>query len=316
MTPSGLVIMAIFRPSPTLLKAQVGSLRAQTRTDWECLVGIDGRDPRTLLLLRELIDGDPRFEIREYEANVGHYRNFARLAEAAAVRHPGWVAFADQDDDWRPTKFEQLVPLLGGEVTGVTGQAQLVGGATTARRVTARKQVSLLSLLLDNQVTGSTSVFRGDVLERACPLPDPREASYHDHWFGVVSASMGQHLFVNDVVQDYVQHSANVLGEEMGGRIVRRTMNLVSGRNGAVRSLVDERWGWRVEMARELRTRIPAVRDRADLAAVAKGDFSMLLLRGVVRGVVRREVPTLRGASLTMGAVLARTTNSSIRGVG
>lgn len=279
MIAKGAIVMAVFRPLPALLERQVASLRAQTWSEWQCLVGIDGADPAASALLHELIDADPRFEIREYEVNVGHYRNFARLAEEVVVREPAWVAFADQDDDWRPNKLHQLVPLLRGEVTGVTGQARLVRDAVS-EGVTARKEVDLLSLVLDNQVTGSTSVFRGDVLQRACPFPSPRDASYHDHWMGVVSSAMGRHIFVDDVVQDYVQHATNVLGEEAGGRIAHRLRNLVASPSGTRHSLVEERWGWRVEMARQLLERIPEVRSHEGLVAVAEGGASSPVLRG------------------------------------
>lgn len=305
MISSGVLLMAVYQPASDLLQRQIESIRNQSLRDWVCLVGIDGTDASAAGLVSEVVGGDPRFLVHEFEDNVGHYLNFARLAELAAKRRPAWVAFADQDDEWYSDKLEKLLLVLEGGAFGVTGQARVVRDGQPVG-VTSRRSVPVGALLCDNQVTGSSTLFRGDVLLAGCPLPEPRKSSYHDHWFGVLSAALGRHEFVDDVVQDYVQHDANVLGEELGTRLRARFAQFLGSGQG-FRTLVDERWGWRVAMACVATERIPGAAADPAVAAFARGRMTVRLALFIVRAVLRSEVAPLRGFALIVGGTLSRT---------
>jgi len=212
---AGWIVLAAFHPAPRLFERQIASIAGQTLTDFRCLIGLDGRDSDTLALARGLVSEDARFEVREYETNLGFYRHFERLLTAVPTSAP-WVALSDQDDFWYPTRLARLVaPFADPSVSASTGQARVVtDDGRVVRENTSRRAVGLADLFLQNEVTGSLAVFRRDVVERAIPFPVcETKAAYHDHWLGVCAAALGEIKVLADPVQDYVQHSSNVVGE-------------------------------------------------------------------------------------------------------
>ena len=105
--------MAVYKPDEALLRIQVESIRRQTLGGWTCLIGIDGADELAVRAVTEAIGDDERFVVIEYPENVGHYRNFERIIQRAAIQDVDWIALADQDDRWSESKLERLVSALG-----------------------------------------------------------------------------------------------------------------------------------------------------------------------------------------------------------
>lgn len=292
VTSPGAVVMAVFRPNALLLARQVASLRAQTVTQWRCIVGIDGQDPEVHALLVELIDGDARFEIHDFEANVGVYRHFERLLRRVPNSSP-WVALADQDDFWDPDKFEILLAAMSRtDVSAVTGQARLVDTSGRKFGVTERRPGNVAQTLLRNQITGSLVMFRRSVLDLAFPFPPATDIAIHDHWLGVCAAASGRIELSRRSVQDYVQHERNVLGE-VRPTTVRETLGQVRA-NGGLRRHLDavsrERWGWRVSMARALQERSSSASERGDVRAVIAGRLTLPLCCLILSNVARRRL--------------------------
>ncbi|AEE44866.1 glycosyltransferase [Cellulomonas fimi] len=302
---TGYVVMAVFRPNPGHLAEQVMSLRAQTLTDWRCLVGIDGADPDAVRAVRSACEGDPRFTIIEHQINVGHYRQFERLL-GDVPRRAEWVALCDQDDVWCADKLERLTPLLAA-ASLAQGEAMAVS-QHGSRRSSRRTHLGLSALLTDNQVTGGFSVLSPDVLELALPFPAPTAAAYHDHWLGVCAHVLRGIATCHAVVQTYRQHDGNVIGEPVAGRLTSRMRRLV-GATGSVKpsALLDEirreRFGWRVRVARTVLARSePRDRDRAALEAYAGGTLTWRLVRLVTGDVLARRVPPARALALLVAA--------------
>lgn len=211
---TGVVVLAAYRPDPALFVVQLRSIRDQTRRDFRCLIGADGGQEQIRALVAEFVGDDPRFEVIGWDDNVGFYLNFERLL-AAVPRDVAWVALSDQDDRWFPDKLERLVPLLD-SVPLATGQARIVRwpGDEIVRERTERRVVSAEDLLFQNQVTGALTVLRRDLLDVALPFPRLHTVTQlHDHWLAMCASATGGYAVLDDVVQDYVQHGDNVVGE-------------------------------------------------------------------------------------------------------
>lgn len=210
----GSIVLAAFRPDPVLFARQLHSIRDQTHADFECLIGADGDEEAIRELANRTLDADARFRVVGFDDRVGFYRNFERLLGAIDPRS-GWIALSDQDDLWYPDKLETLLPELARH-TLVSGQARLVAhpsGAVIAES-TVRHDVEPVQLVINNQFTGSLSVFRPELLDLALPFPAlASRAQVHDHWLAVCAAALGGAHVVDTVVQDYVQHPGNALGE-------------------------------------------------------------------------------------------------------
>jgi hypothetical protein len=103
-------------------------------------------------------------------------------------------------------------------------------------------------LIIDNCVTGSPSVMRTSLLRLALPFPEPTDAAYHDHWLALCADVDGGTGILPDVVQNYQQHGANVIGEELGRSLVTRFAKLQGTSGGGLARQLDylsqHRFGW------------------------------------------------------------------------
>lgn len=309
LLPRGRICLAVYRPNLELLDRQIESIQNQSLTNWRCSVVIDGPDSKVRAHLEEKLVTDERFEIIVNELNLGHYRNFEKLVSRVRSDET-WFALADQDDFWLPEKLGLLVTTLcRSGATAVSGQAAVVAGDEVVSR-TRRRSVSVLSQLVDNQVTGSLAVFHRSVVDVALPFPQPTSAAYHDHWIGLVARTLGEVRYIQDVVQDYIQHSQNVLGEETGLRLGARIKRLFVAERGSERgtsalaTITWDRWGWRVTMAKALVERSQDT--PADISFVANEHRSLMRLAYALSScVLRRETPVLRTLALLIGAALS-----------
>ncbi|WP_460799744.1 glycosyltransferase [Microbacterium sp. GXF0217] len=211
--PSGTIVMAAYQPDPELFRRQLQSLRAQSVQDWTCVISVDGDRSPVAALVEEITGGDERFLVIGDDRRRGFYGNFEQALEAVPA-DAAWVALADQDDHWYPHKLATLLALLD-DCSLVSGQARLVTYPDGVELgVTDRADHGAASTVLINQFTGSLCVFERALLEDALPFPHPpSRVATHDHWLAVVAGARRGTAIVNEIVQDYVQHDANVYGD-------------------------------------------------------------------------------------------------------
>ena len=305
---NGWICLAAYRPNLELLAIQIDSIRKQTVTTWRCVIGVDGKDSVVRDAIIDMVAEDSRFTVHEFPVNVGFYRNFERLL---ASTPPGvdWVALSDQDDEWFPEKLETLLPFLK-HTSLAFGQAFVVDIARSRENpaIAVRRSAGLAAALIDNQVTGCMSVFRRDLVDLALPFPAETDAAFHDHWLGLCALVSDGVGVSSEPLQNYVQHGANVIGEERRSGLRSRLRRLAEvsnrGQSTGLDYISEHRWGWRVSMAKTLVHRVPSGRiaDLKVLSAVADDRLTPLLFRILARDVVAGRAPALRAAGLLLGA--------------
>ncbi|AHH93448.1 glycosyltransferase [Kutzneria albida] len=214
--PRVAVCLPAHQPSAELLSAQVDALRAQTHTNWVCLISDDASAPRARAAVRELIAGDERFVLVEHERHVGMFGNTER-ALGLVPADAQFVALSDQDVVWDKDKLESLL-------AGFTeDRVQLV--YSDARLLDERQHVltdslwgerpnqwqDLESLLLFNTVTSAAAMVRADLVrERVLPFPLTPPSMSHDHWLAVAALAAGRLSFVDRPLQTYRQRGGEV----------------------------------------------------------------------------------------------------------
>ncbi|MHA7262562.1 glycosyltransferase [Arthrobacter sp. TMN-37] len=299
----GVIAMAAYKPQADLFLRQLTSIQNQTVPNFVCLISADGDQEDVRRMVRDSVGSDPRFQVIGFDNRLGFYGNFERVL-GRVPDDAAWVSLSDQDDYWYPEKLERLLPHLRDHVL-VAGQARVVSSAApeVAISVTRRKNVPLDHLIIQNQFTGGQTVFRPELLKLALPFPRFDTLSQvHDHWLAVCAAAVGSAHIVDEVLQDYVQHTQNALGE-VGGRwsitsSFRRVRGLVTRyeKNFTVRSALNfyhrMSYGWRFAMLAALEERLPSdgASDWGARSAFAsagrRGSTSMALLQGVRSGAV------------------------------
>jgi hypothetical protein len=216
------ICMATFEPPIHLFRRQLESIRAQTHTNWVCVVSDDCSSPERFAALKSELAGDPRFAVTRSPRRLGFYENFERALSLAPVE-ARYVAMADQDDRWHPDKLEVLLGALG-EAKLVYSDARIVApdGRLLADTYWADRQNNhwdISSLLMANSVTGAASLFRRELLEHVLPFPPAQFGHFHDHWVGLTALALGDIAYVDRPLYDYVQHGGAVLGHAEANRM-------------------------------------------------------------------------------------------------
>lgn len=315
----GAICLAIYKPDLALLEKQIASIAGQTVDDWTCILGIDGADAATASEIRRLIEHDSRFVIHEFDNRVGFYRNFERILYLVPPRAQ-WIALSDQDDFWYEGKLKVLLAHLDG-ASLVSGQARIVSTPSESdgqqvRGQTDRAFFSVEELLLDNVISGALTVFRPDILQLALPFPEGTDVAYHDHWLGLCAALSKGIRTVPNIVQDYHQHEANVVGEEIGRTALSRFVRLrqrSTGLSEAAGYLVHHRLQWRVNMCRLALDRLASAesRDAKVLKAFTSDRSTFLMAILCARAFARGRCSRMRVAAIYVASLLA----PALRGV-
>ncbi len=156
------VVIAAYNRADTL-PAAIESVRAQTRADWEIVVGDDASTDDTPRVLRALAAREPRCRWVRLPRNRG--AGAARNAAIRLARGP-WVAILDADDAWDPEKLERQLAAVessSGAVWSYHGvrlrrQGDLVGELRPHPRWVTRL------LATDGEVIHTSVLYRRDAL--------------------------------------------------------------------------------------------------------------------------------------------------------
>jgi hypothetical protein len=229
------ICMATYEPPRELFRRQVESIRAQTLTDWICVVSDDCSDPAAVAAMEEAFAGDERFVLARSDRRRGFYANFER-ALALAPAGARYIAMADQDDAWHPDKLQTLVDAIGDAKLVYSDQRIIAEDGTpiadTYWGSRDNNHANLLSLLVANAVTGAASLFPRALLDDALPFPPAQFAHFHDHWVALTALALGDIRFVDRPLYDYVQHGTATLGHANANRMPGLRDRLTSLRRG------------------------------------------------------------------------------------
>lgn len=208
------ICLASFDPDLDLLRGQIDSIRAQSDTNWICVISDDDSQPESRLAIEGLVADDPRFVLSVSEQRRGFYLNFER-ALRLAPREAEFIALCDQDDVWYPDKLAALRGAIG-DAPLAYGDARLTdpSAAVLADSIWPKRRAntaSLASVLVANSVPGASALIRADVARRALPFPRVPGWPFHDRWLPAVALSAGPIVRVERPLYDYVQHEGAVL---------------------------------------------------------------------------------------------------------
>ena len=198
------------------LAEQLQSILNQTHPPDDIIVSDDGSSDSTLDIVAKFSSRDsgakkPQWTVQSRKKPLGVAGNFASALTKAQGE---FVALADQDDVWEPTRLERGlaqfragVLLAHSDATLIDEVGQRTGSLMSALRLTSGERRSLLSgnavdaLLRRNLVTGATTIIRASLLKQALPIP---EGWVHDEWLALVAAVQGGVVFSEESLIRYM----------------------------------------------------------------------------------------------------------------
>ncbi|MGO9607165.1 MAG: glycosyltransferase [Candidatus Binataceae bacterium] len=217
------ICMTTYNPRFDLFIKQLDSICQQTHENWICIINDDCSLPHIYEKIEEIANRNKRIVLYRNSERKGFYHNF----EVCLSRVPpeaDFVALSDQDDFWHVEKLATCLAAFQPKTTLVYCDMNIVdqdGNLLAPTYWTARKNnyTHFTTMLIANTVTGSACVFRSSLLPDILPFPPRFDDLYHDHWIAAVAMAKGRLGYVGQPLQDYVQHSSNVIGQWSPARV-------------------------------------------------------------------------------------------------
>lgn len=168
------VIMPTFNAG-RYLSASIESILGQTYQNLELLISDDGStDDRTLQILREYADKDPRVKVDYLEGNCGPGVARNNSIKRAQGRY---IAFCDSDDRWFQEKLEKQIALMEAKDCALTCTSYITCDADDEETgiVVAPKRITFKMMKHDNKVGCLTAVYDTKRLGQKYLMPEIRK---------------------------------------------------------------------------------------------------------------------------------------------
>lgn len=210
------ICMAVYNPTIEAFEKQIDSIIAQDHSNWILFVNDDCSNPETFEELKKVCSKDNRIQVFRNKENLGFYKNFETCLSRVGDSFP-FIALADQDDSWYPKKLIQLIrkinkgyTLVYGDICVKDSEGKIIEESFKNSRGNHFDKLGQLAAV--NTVSGASMLFKSEILPYILPFPFPVKALLHDQWISILASSIGAIGFVNESLQDYIQHDDNTLG--------------------------------------------------------------------------------------------------------
>lgn len=204
------------------LAEQLDSILAQTYPHWKLLVRDDGSKDTTPSILRAYQSSHPdRIQIvSDSEGNLGGFtQNFQRLCSLSSA--PA-IAFADQDDVWRPEKIARSVEtltdlqnqlevdtpiLVHHDFRHVDVDRNILSESFDRAHGNRKASPAAQRMPFSADVHGFSMMANRSLLDLS--LPFPKIAQGHDSILGCLASDAGVIEFIPEQLADYRKHGNN-----------------------------------------------------------------------------------------------------------
>jgi rhamnosyltransferase len=222
--PRVLVLLATFNGA-RFLREQMDSILRQEGVDVRIVASDDGSTDGTTEMLSEYAAADPRVRVLPSVAPTGRSAaNFARLLRDAPGAPEELVAFADQDDVWRPGKLARQARIIADGAGGVSSDVLAFDASGATHLIRKAFPQREFDYLCESPGPGSTFLLTAELAQQCrAVLADPAgpaaRMDYHD-WliYGVCRALGRRWVILDEPTLDYRQHDDNVMGANAGWR--------------------------------------------------------------------------------------------------
>ena len=218
------IVMATYNGA-SYLEEQIDSLLQNTITNWKLQICDDGSTDRTIDIARAYVEQYPdKISLVQNREQLGVTLNFLSGAKRA---EGDYIMCCDQDDVWLPDKIEKTLQKMKEQEKQsgtqcpiavftdaklVNSVLQTIGDSFFACNGLNTEHVDLPHLLMENKLLGCTVMFNRALAEKLVKLP--AMARYHDWWIGLIAATFGKVVYLDEATLLYRQHGGNVVGAQ------------------------------------------------------------------------------------------------------
>jgi glycosyltransferase involved in cell wall biosynthesis len=195
------------------------TVRRQTHTDWELLIGINGHpDPSPILrVIEEVAKGDPRVRVF-VQTTTGKPDSLNDLMTHVTT---DWVALLDVDDTWALTKLEEqvrILPTLHLE-TAVVGTfchyfGELSGGPTIPSGYIDPKVLATV-----NPIINSSSLTRRELCQWTGTYQGVED---YELWMKIALSGKKLYNIGKDLVGHRIHRQSSFNGKRQDVEVLRR----------------------------------------------------------------------------------------------
>jgi len=226
--PSSIAIaLPTYQPNLALFKQQINSILAQNyvtqqtkppKQSIEIIIQDDDSDEETIQQIKQFIQQIENIHFFQNEKNVGFYNNIESLLYRIGKGF-SYIAFSDQDDIWDSQKLEKQVDqLLKNKADLVYSDLEIVNEKLQQLQPSfwvnrSNHIYDYHALCINNVATGSTMLFKNELLSTLLPFPQQTGKVYHDHWIAAFLKNKHYRVhYINESLVQYIQHGDNVTG--------------------------------------------------------------------------------------------------------
>lgn len=209
------------------LSYQLDSLLRQTYQNFVIFIGDDDSTDNTLDIIKHYTSRYPDkiVLLRNDKKYSSAQRNFMRIFEyVTKLSEFKYYMFCDQDDVWHDSKIEKTYNkiknvekkypkkpvLIHTDLRVVDAELNVIGNSFWKYRNLNPERKSLNRLLIQNNVTGCTMMWNGELSNIV--LCGGSNMGMHDWWFALCASAFGKIDFIEEPLIDYRQHGNNVIG--------------------------------------------------------------------------------------------------------
>lgn len=197
------VVLAVFN-GEEWLRSQLDSIAAQTHLPDAIFIADDGSSDGSTKIINEfsvtsivhchVLNGLPR---------LGVTRNFERLLYAASGYD--YIFLSDQDDEWFPSKIEQMLECFDDTGAGLlVCDAIIIDAEGNDIGETWLERLRGHGLSMRAHGLGCASALTGKLLRAALPIP---KGKAHDTWLHYVADKLGLRYVLVETLMQYRVHS-------------------------------------------------------------------------------------------------------------
>lgn len=238
-TPRVLVLMAAYNGRPWI-EEQVASILAQQGVEVSLVISDDGSTDGTRECLAELAARHPNVVLSPPTAPSGSAAaNFTRLLVEADLGQADYVALADQDDVWLPSKLERACRCLADDpgVDGYSSNVDALFEDGRRKRLDKASPQRAWDHYFESPGPGCSFVLSRRLMAGLVPLLTQlrqrggRLFAYHDWFIYAYARHAGFRWFIDPAsTMLYRQHGGNVVGANVGLRSsLRRLQRMRDG---------------------------------------------------------------------------------------